>query len=190
MHRTCAPLLAAVLLGGCLEAEDDVVQWSEDFETCGTCTWTIDGIATVVTTNHPGEHAVELERGATLRHGLALVRMIDPDPDQGWDWGGSFTDGNWIEYSSDCPGRPALTLAAVGPAAPDAIDVTLALAGPADGRFTRWHLTFPRLPIEPPIDPEASPLERVTFRDLAITSDGRCRIDNLRIMVSGGTLGY
>lgn len=186
-------MLAAVLLGGCLDYEDDQIQWSEDFEN-GVAMWNQAGDVTVVTTNHPGEHAVRLGVDASIAHGLGITRQVDTDSDP---YGDGFTDGNWIEYSSDCPGRPALALEPMTtpPERTTPVRVRLVLEGPPIETFTRDRLMFPALPafIAPPEgDPWDPPPDQYTiqFGSLLIETTAPCRVDNLRIMVSGGTLGY
>ena len=98
-------LLATVVLAGCLEAEDDVVQLAEDFEGCGGCTWTFTGDVTIVTTNHPGEHAARLGAGAVLAHPRRIERFVDGPDDGNYDYE-DFSDGNWLEYSTDCTDLP------------------------------------------------------------------------------------
>ena len=136
-------LFAAVVLGGCLDSEDDTVQFEEDFEN-GLQMWNLSGEVSIVTTNHPGEHAVWLAPGASIAHGLQIDRAIDTDPDP-YDQG--FTDGNWIEYSSDCSGRPALTLEpmTLPPGSDDMVRIRLVMEGPPDSDFNRTKLMFPAL---------------------------------------------
>jgi hypothetical protein len=187
--------VSVLLLGGCLENEDDTVQLTEDFET-GLSMWNVAGDVEIVTTNHPGEHAARLGVGATLARGIQITRMMS-DPDDPWGREG-FTDGNWIEYSSDCAGRPALALEATTtpPVQNTPVRVRLVLEGPpVAGTFTRDKLMFPALPayVLPPEgnswDPPPDPYP-ITFGQIVVGTDAPCIVDNLRIMVSGGTLGY
>lgn len=167
-----------VALPACLEPEDDLVDFSEDWETCGTCGWEVTGDVTIVTTNHPGEHAARMGDNGRLQHPLGIVRELG-DPEQSWQ--GNFTDGNWIEYSTDCVGPPRL---AIDPFVGE-LAVRMRLEGPVDegGRFVRRKLMFPPLPV-------AGEWETLTFRHLEIEAGAPCRLDNLRVMVSGGTLAY
>lgn len=184
--RPALPLLLSLAASaGCLDSEDDQVQFAEDFERCGGgCDWVSDGDVTIVTTNHPGEHAARLGAGAAMRHALNIDReLTDPDA-----YESSMSDGNWIEYSTDCDGRPGLALEPFGPD----VQVRLVLAGAPAIELTRRKLMFPALPpgAIPPDDPDDYRGPIVRFRSLAVEADAPCRIDNLRVMVSGGTLGY
>lgn len=176
---------------GCLGYEDDQVQLGEDFEGCGACTWTRTGDVTIVTTNHPGEHAARLGVDAALSHDLAIERTLG-DGD-GYDYGGdNFSDGNWLEYSSDCTGTPGLALEPLG----SDIAIRLRLEAPAGDAFARRKVMLPAIPAAavPPDVPDDpyDPYDgvSVTFRRLTIETGAPCRLDNLRLMVSGGTLGY
>jgi len=174
---------------GCLDWEDDQVQFGEDFEGCGGCSWTFEGDVTIVSTVHPGEHAARLGGGARMQHPLQIQRAVDND-DVGYSQDG-FTDGNWLEYSSDCTGRPALALEPLGAG----VQVRLRIEGPPEHGFTRRRLMFPALPpgLAPPpdwsTDPYAEPWTFM-FGNLVVESAAPCRVDNLRIMVSGGTVAY
>jgi len=180
---------ALVSVTGCLEPEDDQVQLAEDFEGCGGCTWTFTGEVSIVTTNHPGEHAARLGAGAVIAHPLQIERYVDGD-DYGTE-SQDFTDGNWIEYSTDCGGRPGLRLDYAG----NDLFIRVRLEAPPDQAFGRRKLMLPKLPIGP-IDPTPEdPYDEennvpVVFRELTIESGAPCRIDNIRLMVSGGTLAY
>jgi hypothetical protein len=189
------PLIAclACLAGGCLQPEDDTLQFAEDFE--GELSgWTMTGEVAVVTTNHPGEHAMWLAPGASMEHALSITRSYDGDENY-YDDG--FTDGNWIEYSVDCGGRPALSLEPVTlPAGTDnRLRVRVVIEGPPIGGFAREKLMFPALPsfIAPlPDDPDFpyNDVPDIQFTSLVVASSAPCHVDNLRILVSGGTLGY
>lgn len=184
-------MLASVLVvAGCLDHEDDRVQFDEGFEVCGACNWTTTGDVEIVTTNHPGEHAARLGEGAVLRAELAIQRWVDGNVDDyGYDQG-DFSDGNWIEYSTDCGGRPLLQLL------PNGTDMAifLRLHEPPGQPFERRKMMLPILPyswVDPtPEDPYDDEEAMVTFRSLTIEAGAPCVIDNIRLMVSGGTLGY
>lgn len=188
-------LCVAMASGGCLEAEDDLVQFAEDFED-GVDGWSVVGEVAVVTTNHPGEHAVWLAPGASMTHTLAITREIDRN---GSPYDGGFTDGNWIEYSGDCGGRPSLTLEPAsdppGTGVGTGVGVRLVLEGPPRQGFARTRLMFPALPPfipQPDDDDPWSPSDPpdVRFTSLVLAAQAPCHVDNLRVMVSGGTLGY
>lgn len=187
-------LCLVVASGACLEPEDDTLQFAEDFED-GIQEWSAFGEVSIVTTNHPGEHAAFLAPGASIEHPLAIVREIDTD--EGY-YDDGFTDGNWIEYSGDCGGRPALFLEpATWPAGTDRnIRVRLMIEGPPVGAFGRTKLMFPALPsfIAPPPDDQdpwdPNNLPDARFTQLVLYALAPCHVDNLRVMVSGGTLGY
>jgi hypothetical protein len=183
-------LVAAAGLGACLEPEDDTVQFAEDFEH-GLDLWGRIGETAIVTTNHPGEHAVWIAPGASLSHALQINRTIDGDDDP---YGEGFTDGNWIEYSGDCRGRPSLTLEpATNPPGRDVI-VRLVIDGPPAPDFFRSKHMFPALPAfvpQPDPDEPWNPSSwDVRFTSLVVGALAPCRVDNLRVMVSGGTIGY
>ncbi|HUQ03016.1 MAG TPA: hypothetical protein VM261_10995 [Kofleriaceae bacterium] len=185
-----AAAAATAALGGCLEAEDDLVQFAEDFEH-GLDLWGRTGETAIVTTNHPGEHAVWLAPGGSISHALQIVRTIDTDDNP---YGEGFTDGNWIEYSGDCRGRPALTLEpATNPPGRDVV-VRLVIEGPTAPDFFRSKHMFPALPAfvpQPdPDDPWNPQQVDVRFTSLVVAASAPCHVDNLRVMVSGGTLGY
>lgn len=179
--------------GGCLQPEDDTVQFAEDFED-GVNGWVTSGEVDVVTTNHPGEHAAWLAPGASIEHAMSINRSWDGD--DYYDDG--FTDGNWIEYSVDCGGRPALSLEPVTlpPGTDRNVRVRLVIEGPPIGGFAREKLMFPALPafIAPPDDDDDdddwNDPPDLTFASLVIASAAPCHVDNVRVMVSGGTLGY
>lgn len=166
------------VLGGCLTPEDDRVDFSEDFERCGTCDWQVSGDVSVVTTVHPGEHAVRLGEGAVLGHALGIGRTVGSDED---GWNGNFSDGNWIEYTTDCTGTPRLAL---DPEGAVAVAVRVRLEGAVGDGFVRRRLMFPPLPIDAPEG------EMITFSRLTIETGAPCRLDNVRVMVSGGTIAY
>lgn len=166
------------LVAGCLTPEDDIVDFSEDFERCGTCDWQVAGDVSVVTTVHPGEHAVRLGEGAGLEHALGIGRTVGDAQDA---WSGNFTDGNWIEYTTDCTGTPRLAL---DPDGVVEVAVRVRLEGPAGDGFLRRRLMFPPLPIWAGED------ETITFTRLLVETGAPCRLDNVRVMVSGGTLAY
>jgi hypothetical protein len=169
-------LLPLLLAAGCLEAEDDVVDFAEDFETCLECHWNITGDVEIVTTVHPGEHAARLGGDAVLHHDIVIERAYESDngyPD-------NFSDGNWIEFSTDCAGTPLLAIEGTA----SELRVRVRLEAPWDETFMRRRLMFPPLPGY--IDDG----ETVVFRHLVIETGAPCRLDNLRLMVSGGTLGY
>ncbi len=188
------PFAVWVSAVGCLGYEDDQVQFGDDFET-GAATWTIAGDVTVVTTNHPGEHAARLGPGATMAHGLSIMRTVADPSDQ---YGEGFSDGNWIEYTTDCSGRPALSLEPLTtpPGGDRSVLVRLRLVGPPETDFARRRLMFPALPAfvawpDDPDDPNPSDgAYQIRFASLVLMSVAPCRVDNLRVMVSGGTLGY
>lgn len=169
-----AILAIAVTATGCLEPGDnDIIQWSDDFEACELCGWRVSGDVTRVTTYHPGEHALRLGPGTTAQHDLG----IDRGTDDGYGYGGNFTDGNWVELSTDCAGPGGLVV--VGAA--DAAQVQVTLDGRALGAFTRHYLNFP------PLDPTVAH----RFTSLALTAGALpCRIDNLQVRISGGTYAY
>jgi hypothetical protein len=173
------PFAVVLALGGCLDYEDDRVDFAEDFEGCGACTWAWTGEVNVVTTVHSGEHAARLGTDGVMVHDLQIVRALDSESQNGWD-ADSFTDGNWIEYSTDCAGTPKLAIEWLGAD----LAVHLRLAGPAGETFERRKLMFPPLPAVDPL------LEMITFRRLTVDTAAPCRIDNLRVMVSGGTIAY
>lgn len=194
VKRTIVCLALATGVGGCLEAEDDTVQFTEDFED-GLDLWGVSGEVSIVTTNHPGEHAVFLAPGASIVHAVSIIRQIDVDDNP---YGEGFTDGNWIEYSSDCAGRPALALEPVTlpPGTDRQVRIRLVIEGPPAGGFGRTKLMFPALPSfvapapddDDPWDPNNPP--DVRFSELYVGARAPCHVDNLRVMVSGGTLGY
>ena len=192
MIRSVVIPCLALAFGGCLEAEDDVVQFAEDFED-GIEGWTASGELGVVTTNHPGEHALWLTPGASITHPLDITRAIDIDESP---YGDGFTDGNWVEYSGDCGGRPALALEPTTEPPGSLVRVRLVLEGPPRDAFTRTKLMFPALPPfipapdddEDPYAPNDPP--DVRFTSLVVAAQAPCHLDNLRLMVSGGTLGY
>lgn len=181
-------VLFAFVLGaaGCLDWEDDQVQFGEDFEGCGGCTWVPSGDFTIVTTNHPGEHAARLGAGATISHALTIERFVDLDD----GYNEEFSDGNWLEYSTDCQGRPGLALE---PNA-GAIGIRLRLEAPSGDPFTRRKLMLPAIPPEAvpaeDLDPDDYEGVSVIFNQLAIESAAPCRLDNVRLMISGGTVAY
>jgi len=185
-------LCLAVASGGCLEAEDDVVQFEEDFED-GVASWTVVGEVAVVSTNHPGEHAVWLAPGASMTHALSITRALEGNDSP---YGGGFTDGNWIEYTGDCGGRPSLALEPASDPPDASVGVRLVLEGPPQQGFARTRLMFPALPafIPQPDDDDDpwSPSDPpdVRFTSLVLAARAPCHVDNLRVMVSGGTLGY
>jgi len=184
-------LLALLLPAGCLEPEDDRVQLAEDFEGCGGCTWTFTGDIEIVTTNHPGEHAARLGAGAVLSHPLQVERYVDSGEDYGYQYE-DFSDGNWLEYSTDCGGRPGLRVDGAG----SDLFIHARLEEPPGQPFERRKLMLPRLPAGIVTDPTPEdPYDDyddvpVIFRELTIEAGAPCRIDNIRLMVSGGTLGY
>jgi hypothetical protein len=182
-------LAVLVPAAGCvLDPEDDTVQFADDFEH-GLDGWATAGGVAVVTTYHPGEHAARLAPGASMVAQLGIVRDAAPDP---YDWNGGFTDGNWLEYSTECAGRPSLTLEpATSPPGPS-IAVRLRHDGPPADDLGRRKLMFPALPafaVQPDPDDPYDGYE-VTFARLEVIADAPCLIDNLRLMVSGGTLAY
>jgi hypothetical protein len=186
--------VSVLLSSGCLDYEDDSIQFAEDFEN-DLAMWNQAGDVTIVTTNHPGEHAVRLGVGATIARGIQITReMSGSDNPYGSE---GFTDGNWIEYSSDCAGRPSLALEAMTtpPVQTTPVRVRLVLEGPpVEDTFTRDRLMFPALPdyVVPEPDPwnEQTDSYSLTFGQIVVGTNAPCRVDNLRIMVSGGTLGY
>ena len=159
--------IAALGSAACLGRPDnDIIQWSDDFEQCDLCGWGTVGEVTRVSTYHPGEHALALAPGARASHSFGIVRD------------GPFTDGNWVELSTDCVGPGALGLR---PVDTDRLAIDLALDDVEVGPFARHRLNLP------PLDPEAS----VTFVQLTVTAGARaCRVDNLQVRISGGYYGY
>lgn len=172
--RTLMLLAGLVVVPACLTPDDnDIVQWSDDFERCeDLCGWTFEGEAWRETTYHPGEHALRLTGLANAHHALQIVR---PAVDE---WG-SNQDGNWLEYTTtDCAGPGTLEVRELGEHR-FAIDVAIDEV-PSD-RFVRHKLTFP------PISDEA----QLTFVALDLRAKARaCSIDNVQIRISGGQIGY
>lgn len=162
--------IAALGASACLGPPDnDIIQWSDDFERCDLCDWTTAGDVRRVTTYHPGEHALALAPGARASHALSVARGTD-----------EYSDGNWVELSTDCVGPGALGLRSVpGDGTRLALDLELDDGGL--GPFARHWLNLP------PLDPDAP----VTFAELTITAGALgCRVDNLQLRISGGTYGY
>ena len=166
----------------CLSDEDDQLQFLEDFEGCGLCDWTVAGPVELVTTNHVAEHAASLGPGAQMRIAVAIDRELRDNGN------GNFTDGNWVEYSTDCPAI-SLGLPWAGEQRPTWFDVRIKLGGARLDGFVRRKLMFPPVALAP-IDPDEPQPVEIRFRDLIVESSATCRIDNLRILVSGGILGY
>ncbi|MEZ4403511.1 MAG: hypothetical protein R3B06_26040 [Kofleriaceae bacterium] len=164
----------------CLTPPDnDIIQWSDDFEACDLCGWTTTGAVSRVTTYHPGEHALALGVGARATHPLAVDRAVSDGPND-YD----STDGNWLELSTDCAGPGALALRTVTTSAdlPTPLALDLVLGSRGVGRFERHYLTVPALP------PDAV---RVRFVELTVATDRLpCRVDNLQLRISGGEYGY
>jgi hypothetical protein len=188
----CSAAVLAASAAGCLEIEDDTIQFSDNFETAIYVSWIWGGDIQMVTTIHPGEHAAMIGPGAWMEHALSIDRIVDEDD----PWGQSFSDGNWIEYTSDCVGRPALTIDpfTVPPGADRAARIRLVLDGPIDSTFARRKLMLPALPafLGPPDEPAWAEEYMIQFRALRIETAPAavCTIDNLHVMVSGGSLGY
>ncbi|MBK9036043.1 MAG: hypothetical protein IPL61_33165 [Myxococcales bacterium] len=162
--------IAALGASACLGPPDnDLIQWSDDFERCDLCNWVTVGDVRRVTTYHPGEHALALAPGARAGQSFGIARGAD-----------EYSDGNWVELSTDCVGPGALTLRALpGPDKRLALD--LELDDVALGPFARHWLNLP------PVDPDVP----VTFAELTITAGAvPCRVDNLQIRISGGTYAY
>jgi hypothetical protein len=168
-QRASMRLAFALLASACLTPPDnDVIQFAEDFEACDDlCGWQLAPGVTRVSTYHPGEHAMALAPGAGAQHPIAIARSELAE----------YVDGNWVELSTDCIGPGALAIG--GDPTRLAIEVVLDQRGL--GPFTRHYLNFPPLVADTPL----------TFTSLAITAgDLPCRVDNVQVRISGGTLGY
>ncbi len=185
-------MVLAASAAGCLETEDDTIQFSDDFETPIYVNWLWGGDVQMVTTTHPGEHAAMIGPGAWMEHVLSINRIVDDPDDQ---WGQGFSDGNWIEYTTDCTGRPALAIEpfTIPPGADRTARIRLVLDGSGGGEFGRRKLMLPALPafLGPPDEPGYEEY-MIQFRAVRLETGPAavCTIDNLHLMVSGGTLGY
>lgn len=175
-------LALAALAAGCLTPEDDVVQFVDDFE-AGLATWALEGDVSIVTTYHPGEHAARLGPGARMSHALDVRRTIGEEG----GWRDGFSDGNWLEYTTDCGGRPTLALEpATSPPGPQ-VRIRLGLdAPPAPDLLRRKHM----LPALPAFVGDGDASGEVRFTALVIEAGARCHLDKLQLMVSGGSIGY
>lgn len=170
-------LLLVTFAAGCLTPlDDDRIQWHEDFEACdGLCAWSTDGDVRHVSTYHPGEHAMSLAPHTKASHALAILRAAGGDDDDPYD-PGNLTDGNWLEFSTDCVGPGALVLLrADGTGTRHELDVLL---DDRDvGPFTRHRLSFPPLPPDVAVEFTAIHLRTRTLA---------CLVDNLAVRIPGG----
>lgn len=174
MLRFALAAALAASAAGCLDpADDDIIQWYDDFEACELCGWESTGAIARVETYHPGEHAMELGPHTAARHAIQIRRAGGERADRN-----NFDDGNWVELTTDCAGPGALTLREVAPQQL-AIDVTLDERGPQP--FTGHRLTLP------PHDPEAT----ISFVELTIATGAQtCRVDNVQVRISAGRYAY
>jgi hypothetical protein len=174
MLRLALAVAAAPTLACLTPPDDDVVQWYDDFEGCeDLCGWSTTGAVTRTTTYHPGEHGLALAPGASARHPLSIARQA---PNQ--DWQEDFSDGNWVELTTDCAGPGALDLRLVGD---DLYAIELTLDQRGLERFSPHRLTFPPLPPDRP----------ASFESIEVTAGALpCRIDNLQVRLSKGRLVY
>jgi len=169
------PLLAAA----CIEQPPGITVFEERFETCTVpCGWRVFGTASLVSTFHPGQHAMFLGPRTVIQRGVTIQRG-------GWtnDDGSSVDDERWIEYTSTCPGAPHLTL---GPGMDaDAIDLVVRLPdGAPGGDFARTRSSLP-LFRDPPTEPQV----RIPIGLVRVTTETGCIIDNLRVAASAPEYG-
>lgn len=157
--------LSLVLLAGCLEPEDDVLYLDERFEAVpGAPRWTVTGAVELVTTWHPAEHGLRFVTATEMVASLGITVYDE------------YSDGHWIEYSTNCGDAPGVRNEAQ-------LDGTwrVVLELPVDGgadlaTFERVHVTIPPLPAGDGWTPTT--ISSLLVRAVA---GGPCVLDNLRV---------
>lgn len=173
---------------GCIPEDLDIVVFDERFEgqpggqPGGPPDRQLDGrwalwygAYTLAPTVHPAEHALVFERATALAAPMAYTVSDE------------YSDGAWVEYTSDCHGAPAVSLSWAGVDA-WAVEVTLPTAAAGGGAFQRVYANLPPIPDATPDDWSGPVLAQLVLR--ADPWAGPCAIDNLRVMVSAPDDGW
>jgi hypothetical protein len=138
--------------------------------------WVIAGDVTLVTTNHPAEHGLEVRSASTLTHALA-VTIYD-----------EYSDGDWLEYSTSCGGAPEVWTEQQ----PDLsfhVIANIPAVWDGDPEFERIYAGLPPLPIPDWNNGGTA----VTISGLTLIFDepvGTCVLDNLRFYQPNTISGY
>lgn len=155
--RTAA--LLALVLAGCIDGREVIILMDERFED-PLDEWVITGDTEIVTTYHPGEHALRFLGPSVLQRGIDVPVY------------GEYQDGNWLEYTSDCDEAPTVRLQR---RLDLSWEIVLELPTPFDSEG--WERVFTTVP---PI--ATDPYQSSWYSQLTVVADGGCFIDNLRLM--------
>lgn len=163
--------LAALLLltaAGCYDGEQDLLLLEEKFEdeAAVRAAWSSNLELFLEETIHPAEHALMVEDTLVIRH--ALGKQIFDD----------FSDGLWLEYSSNCADGPEMWLEQQ----PDQSFLVVVGAGTTQtSSFERWYTSVPPTGFEP------ATLSAIEMR---FDGPGLCQIDNLRLYQPANITGF
>jgi hypothetical protein len=149
--------LLGLLFAGCpLPGSEPRVIIDERFEDDLAARWTITGAYHLAATIHPAEHGLFADGPLALRAALGIV-VYD-----------QWSDGEWLEYSTDCPGAPELW----NEGQPDGSALVVALL-PMSGTPTAWRRVHASIA---PVTAE----QTLSALELRVDVVGACAIDNLR----------
>jgi hypothetical protein len=154
-------MLLVALLAGCPPAQEGNLLFDERFENEAQfrADWAITGDVAFVTTYHPAEHALVAHGVATLTGPLSFYIY------------GASSDGEWLEYSTPCPGEPEVWSEPGNGGL--VIHASIPVGAPVAWR--RVHASFPPITI----DPSGTYIGGLTLE--LDDPDAACPIDNLRV---------
>jgi hypothetical protein len=169
--------LLFLVCAGCPPASDDIPIFDERFEdeTALRASWIIDGTVERVATIHPGEHGLRTPGPVTMTRPIEFVV---------WS---TFWDGEWLEYSTNCPGAPEVWLEEIEPRI-FLVIASLPEEEPPQQSYERIYASIPPLPVGDEWEGTPVTLRSVTLRFETDAAD--CVIDNLRFYQPSTESGY